>query len=193
MASVAEPHQQPTSSIAASDVSRDDLHCIARMAAGDVDRLGDLYDRHGGVLYSLALRILGCEVDAAAVVIDVFAQSWRDAARYQARQGTVRVWLLALTRERAIERRRAMDTRFNATATDRSVSTATKASNAPERVRQVLDSLPDVQRVAIQKIYFEGMTLQESVHALRAPLDAVKAEIRSGLQKLRAAARWEEQ
>jgi len=190
---VAEPHDQPASSSGASDASVDDLRCVARMAAGDVDRLGDLYDRHGGVLYSLALRILGCEVDAAAVVIDVFAQSWRDAARYQARHGTVRAWLLALTREHAVRRRRAIRIPFSETATDRLASTATRASNAPERVRQVLDSLPDVQRVAIQKIYFEGMTLQESVLAVRAPLDAVKAEIRSGFEKLRAAARWEEQ
>lgn len=45
-----------------------DLECVLRIAAGDAESLGDLYDRHATVMYSLALRILRREADADDVV-----------------------------------------------------------------------------------------------------------------------------
>jgi RNA polymerase sigma-70 factor, ECF subfamily len=184
--------------------SAGDSELIARAAAGDERAIGPLYDRYGGVLYAVAYRIVGQRADAEEVVLDAFAQAWRDAARFEAGRGSVAGWLTTIARSRALDLVRARSRRERITASaaaDRPEhspamgevrSDPTGALDHAERsrqVRQALDSLSPPQRQAIELAYFEGLSQSEIAERLEEPLGTVKTRVRLGMQKLRESLR----
>ncbi len=74
-------------STAPGQTSPGDSDLIARAAEGDERAMAVLYDRYGQVLYAVAYRIVGQRADAEEVVLDTFAQAWRDATRFEAARG----------------------------------------------------------------------------------------------------------
>jgi RNA polymerase sigma-70 factor, ECF subfamily len=172
----------------------DDRAIITRIAAGLGEALGDLYDRHGGAVYSLACRILQDAAEAEDVVQDVFAQAWRDAARYDAGRASVAGWLLLLARTRAIDRLRARRVRGiglaiaaapDAADPSSDQESAVIRSSEARQLRAAYAELTEPQRVAIDLAYYEGLTHAEIAARLQEPLGTVKTRIRSALQRLR--------
>ena len=180
---------------AASESTVADRAALERMARGDQDALGEIYDRHGRLVYSLALRIVRDQSDAEDIVQEVFSQAWRQAARYDASRGTVLGWLLTLTRSRAIDRLRGRRVRPEP-ATDEAVLNAIPDRAAPAdvqavwagqatQIRSAIEGLSVLQRVAIELAFYEGLTHAEIAERLELPLGTVKTRIRQGLLKLR--------
>jgi len=175
----------------------EDAAHVGAAARGDGAGLAALYDRHARAVYSLALRVVADEADAEEVVQEVFDQAWRQASRYDPSRGTVAAWLMTMTRTRAIDRLRARQARPDqaSLASDRDWSDLPAASADPAdvldaerdvtRVRQALQQLPLMQRVAIELAYFEGLTQSQIAARLEEPLGTVKTRIRVGLLKLR--------
>jgi RNA polymerase sigma-70 factor (ECF subfamily) len=180
---------------AVSDSSVADRAAFDRMARGDQDALGEIYDRHGRLVYSLALRIVRDQSDAEDVVQEVFSQAWRQAARYDGSRGSVLGWLLTLTRSRSIDRLRGRRSRpepagseevLNAIPDPATPADIQAASSAQAtEVRAALDGLSVLQRVAIELAFYEGLTHAEIAERLELPLGTVKTRIRQGLLKLR--------
>jgi RNA polymerase sigma-70 factor, ECF subfamily len=172
-----------------------DRSALERMARGDRDALAELYDRHGRVVYSLALRIVRDQRDAEEVVQDVFAQAWRQSGRYRAGRGSVIAWLMTLTKSRAVDRVRGRRARPDATGdSEPIVDMSDTAAPADERlasaaraeqVRAALEALPLLQRIAIELAFYDGLTHSEIADRLEQPLGTVKTRIRQGLMKLR--------
>src|SRR5688572_1653177 len=84
-----------------------DQASVARVVGGDQVGLAELYDRHAGAIYSLALRILRDRAAAEDTVQEVFTQAWRQAPGYDRMRGSVGAWLHTLARSQAIDALRA--------------------------------------------------------------------------------------
>jgi len=178
-----------------SGSSAADLAALERMARGDHEALAELYDRHGRLVYSLALRILREQGDAEDIVQEVFAQAWRQAARYDRSRGNPVAWLLNLTRSRAIDRLRGRRARPDAAAADPAaldladlsppVDEQIALSHQAARIRAAVGELSVLQRVAIELAFYEGLTHVEIADRLELPLGTVKTRIRQGLLKLK--------
>jgi len=182
----------------AAESQAEDVSCLRRIASGDQSAAGALYDRHSRSLYSLIFRIVGDETESEDVLQDVFAQAFRQAARYDASRGAVAAWLLMMARSRAIDRVRAKRARFEGRTGDveridqmpDSQPDAGAIMLTEEQTRSVqraLGELPLMQRMAIELAYYEGLSHSEIAERLEQPLGTVKTRIRLGLLKLRDA------
>ena len=172
-----------------------DRRALEGMARGEHGALAELYDRHGRLVYSLALRVLRDQGDAEDVVQEVFSQAWRQASRYESTRGPVVAWLMNLARSRAIDRLRSRrarpETGGNDVEADRVLDLAPPIdeqlalSDQAELIRAAVDQLSLVQRVAIELAFYEGLTHVEIADRLELPLGTVKTRIRQGLSKLK--------
>jgi RNA polymerase sigma-70 factor, ECF subfamily len=174
---------------------------VARMAAADERALGELYDRHGGMTYALALAIAREGADAEEVVADVFGQVWRNAAQYDPCRGSVPAWLATITRTRALDLVRARGRRTRAieraaqSEADGLASPLGMPADQPDRsmerqearrlVVRTLAELPEPQRRVIELAYFGGLSQTEIATELQEPLGTVKTRMRSAMEKLR--------
>jgi RNA polymerase sigma-70 factor (ECF subfamily) len=150
-------------------------------------------------MYGLAVRMVGEVADAEEVVLDAFAQAWREAARFDTARGSVLGWLTTITRTRALDlirsrTRRSKMTESAGTQLDepaamgegfRSADRLLDEADRAAAVTSALSGLPDAQRRAIELAFFEGLTHPEVAERLREPLGTVKTRIRLGMQKLR--------
>jgi RNA polymerase sigma-70 factor, ECF subfamily len=172
---------------------------VERLARGDAAALAELYDRHGRIVFSLAVRILSDQGEAEDLTQDVFTIAWRNAARYDPSRGAVAAWLLITARTRAIDRLRARRVRpAGATEDDvRRLDAIPDAAPSVEwivadrqmagRVRDALAVLPADQRLALELAYFEGLSHSEIGERTGTPLGTIKSRIRTGLARLREA------
>ena len=183
----------------AADRADRDRALLRDVSAGSGDAVAELYDAYGATVYGLALRILGQPDLAEDTVQDVFAQAWRDAARYDAARSTVAGWLVMLTRTRAIDRLRARRARPDLSAPvetsavapissdEQTPEDATLAAETASTVRGALGLLPDSLRHLIELAYYEGLSHSEIAARTGMPLGTVKTRLRHAMGTLRSA------
>jgi len=154
------------------------------------------YDRHGGVAYSLAYRIVGERAAAEDVTQEAFISLWRSGARFDSTRGSVRSWMLSIVRNRAIDQLRSKAGKAPKLAfDDDSILEQRPAEELTEEeairnetaseVRGALGTLPGDQSKVIELAYFGGFSHSEIARMLGVPLGTVKGRMRLGLEKIR--------
>jgi len=183
---------EPT--IRPEQASRDtDASLIRRILNGDEVALGLLYDRYGGLVYSVSLRILRDSGAAEEVLQDIFHQLWRVAGSFDFSRGSLSSWLMVMTRNRSIDRlrrRSAPAVEHPAEALSPSpfdLESDTARNEMAGRVRSALEALPEPQRKVMELAYFEGLTQSEIASHTGDPLGTVKTRLRTALGSLRKA------
>jgi RNA polymerase sigma-70 factor (ECF subfamily) len=157
--------------------------------------LGQLYDRYGRLVYTIALRITGDRQTAEEVVQDVFQNVWQAAGSFQSGIAQFSSWLLGITRHRAIDatrskrerartREQALDTSFPV-GDESDIERDVTQSLLRDTVRAALQELPASQRQAVELAYYGDLTRAEIAERLGEPLGTVKTRLRLGLLKLR--------
>jgi RNA polymerase sigma-70 factor (ECF subfamily) len=162
----------------------------------DPEAFGVFYDRHGGVAYSLAYRIVGERGTAEDVTQEAFLSIWRSGARYDRTRGSVRSWMLSIVRNRAIDSLRSSAGKApRLTLDDDSILEQRPAEELTEEeairhetaseVRGALGQLPGEQSKVLELAYFGGFSQSEIARMLGVPLGTVKGRMRLGLEKIR--------
>ena len=168
---------------------------LAGLAAGDRECTTAFVRRFQSRVYGMALSVVGDPVLAEDVAQEVFVRAWRHAANYDARRAAVPTWLLAITRNLAIDTvrvRRAEPMEPDAIvalqleSTEAAPAEAAASNEDADRLRRALAELPVDQRRAVVLASIRGLTAQEISDAESIPLGTAKTRIRSAMIKLRS-------
>lgn len=181
--------------------SGDDDALLQRIAAGDEQALGALYDRWSPLVFSLCVHVLGDDDEAEEAVEETFWQAWRQAARYDTTRGAVSTWLTTIARSRALDRLRAKRRRQEDAMSDLSETKRAAVEETARRgddpasgaevserralVRQALLALPPEQREVLELAYFRGLSQTEIAERTGQPLGTIKTRVRLAMEKLR--------
>jgi RNA polymerase sigma-70 factor (ECF subfamily) len=161
---------------------------MRRVQAGDSGAFAMIYDRYAPLVFGLAKRMLGNSAAAEDVAQSVFLALWSRPSAFAG--GNFAGWIATVTRNASIDVLRSAAVRTREPELSPNIASNDDIDEEVfERVRAgqvagALQNLPEDQRVAIERAYFEGLTYREVAEKLGAPLGTVKSRIRAGLRTL---------
>jgi RNA polymerase sigma-70 factor, ECF subfamily len=168
----------------------DDL-LLERVRGRNQQAMADVFDRYGGLVYSVALRVLKEKEQAEDVMQEIFFHLWRKPDAFVRGRGSLCAWLMVVARNRAIDRiRRRKPTESPddvVLLSNTNLALEVERNELMARVRDVLKDLPPEQQTSLQMAYFEGLSHSEIAEQTGDPLGTVKTRIRQALIGLRKA------
>jgi RNA polymerase sigma-70 factor (ECF subfamily) len=183
---------------ATSDRAQTDLALLVRISRRDPSAVGELYDAHSRLLFSLILRIVRDEGEAEDVLQEVLLRIWEKADTYDPVLGTPTAWLVRIARNRAIDRVRTRLSQPVAVPSeevpplvvvdeglDLSPERAALQGERHQAIAAALRQIPGEQRVLIEQAFFQGYTQSELAARFNLPLGTVKTRIRTGMLAMR--------
>ena len=166
---------------------------LAASAARDQRAFADLYGASSAKLYGIILRILRDREQANEVLQEVYLRIWQHAADYRTDKGSPMTWMIAVARNRALDRRRVRhpELPFDDIAeledlSDNRANPLDGVVGAEARaLGHCLGELETRQRQCILLACTEGYTHAELAQRFDCPLGTVKSSIRRGLLRLK--------
>ncbi|MGB3183423.1 MAG: sigma-70 family RNA polymerase sigma factor [Cyclobacteriaceae bacterium] len=165
---------------------------ISKLKEKDKTALGYLYDNYAEALYGVIVRITNDDNLSEEVLQDAFMRIWERIDHYKEGRGTLFTWMMALTRNLALDRLRAKGMKLRSKSDSLSDNVYqldkknfTETSTDAIGLEEVLRNLSDEQRFVIDKLYFRGYTQSEVAKEFDIPLGTVKTRLRSAMIRLK--------
>jgi RNA polymerase sigma-70 factor, ECF subfamily len=146
----------------------------------------EAYGQHKDMLYRFAWRMTGSAGTAEDLVQDCFLMLWRSTAAYDGERGTMRSFLIGVTRNLALKRLRKERT-FDELEEDGVICEPVDPAGRERRelVERAVAARPPLQREALILAEYEEMALEEIARATGAELAAVKSRLHRARENLR--------
>jgi len=166
---------------------------MARMQAGSVSALGQIYDRYCDRAYRIARSVDLANAEDA--VQEAFISIWDSRATYRANGATAAPWLMTVVHHRAIDvaRRNTRDRthhggdgQLERRGSPEDVPVDSESRAESRHLLTLLARLPDTQREVIVLAFYGQLTHTQIAEHLDEPLGTIKGRMRLGLEKLRA-------
>ncbi|GBD86399.1 ECF RNA polymerase sigma factor SigK [bacterium BMS3Abin03] len=177
-----------------------DNELFRKIAEYDSKALEELYDRYSPVLYTLIKRIVNDKNVADEVLSEIFVIIWRKVPKLNFDMNNVYVWLITLTRNKAVDKLKRNRNEGNLPEysdeyEDKFILPRISnvidqldlkdAYTAKEKFEEALNKLTDAQQYVIFLAYYNGKTEKEIAEKLNIPLLTVKSKIHVALSNLK--------
>jgi RNA polymerase sigma factor (sigma-70 family) len=167
-------------------------HLLESTARGDQAAFAELYRLASSRVYAVIVRMVHDRSEAEDLLQDVFTTAWRRADVFDPARGGAMTWLVALARNRTIDRMRQhreapLDDESAHEVPDGDPTPAALAEAGEERLRleRCMQQLAPQQRGAVREAFFSGATYSELAVRMSVPLGTLKSWIRRSLIQLR--------
>ena len=165
---------------------------LQRIASGDSVAVRDCIEQYGALVWSLARRLSRSTSDAEDATQEIFLDIWRSAGRFDASQGSDKMFIAMIARRRLIDRLRKTSTEppmdpveaLEAVAWADPGTTSETSHEAEQAARAMAELRPE-QRQVLELGLLHGLTQSEIAARLQMPLGTVKSFMRRGLIKVR--------
>ena len=186
-----------TTGVSASTEESDE--CLAaRVIEKDRDALAILFRRYSRLVRGIALRIVGDASEADDLLQDLFLFVYRKVSVFDPGKAAFRSWIVQMTYQRSIDRRRYLHARHFYTHLDlEGAEELVDQRGGKEEgqllsglvgnatIRGLLEGLSEDQRDTLTLHFFEGYTFDEIARKLGQSLGNIRNHYYRGLDKLR--------
>lgn len=164
---------------------------ITKCAAQDRVAFRMLYRDSSAKLMGVLLRILGERAEAEDALQEVYTRVWTRAGRFDAAKGRGMTWLIAISRNLAIDRLRIRPQATSDDGLDTVQDTAPRAETrliAEGEARRMADcfaTLEPDRAAAVRGAYLSGLSYVDLAARHAVPLNTMRTWLRRSLLRLR--------
>jgi len=165
---------------------------LERIASGDNSAVKECIDTYGGLVWSLARKMLPNQNEAEDAVQEIFIEVWKNAERYDPGQASETTFIAMIARRRLIDRLRKVTRQPGIDSFEdmvyepaRTEGVGVQMSVEAQQAAEVINTLRPEQRQVLELSIVQGYSHQEISDALKMPLGTVKTHARRGLIQVR--------
>jgi RNA polymerase sigma factor (sigma-70 family) len=171
-----------------------DPELMARLAAGDIGALGELYDRHRHAVRRFVARATSNAEDVDDLVHGTFLTAVKSAGRYDGRE-SARPWLIGVAVQLLRRRRRSFGRWLQILGALNSLRPNSEeqpsARAARGELERALARLSEAKRLTILLAEVEGWSCQEIAGFFQIPIGTVWTRLHAARRELRRALQGE--
>ena len=155
------------------------------IAAKDRDALSDLYSQYHARLFKFVFRMTRSYTAADELVNDIMLAVWRGAGKFRG-DSKPSTWIFGIAYRQALKRlSRKQLTIASHLDVDQLPDTQSKAVEQEDWVRRGLETLPAAQRLAMELVFFLGLSYEEVAAVTECPVNTVKTRMFHARRKLK--------
>jgi len=187
-------HTKITAPCSASDSARSELNELLRQSGGgDKLAFSELYRRSATKLFSTCFLILRERSDSEEALQDSYVLIWRRSHAFDESKGSAMTWLLAITRNKAIDRLRSRGRSLptsnhhpeEADEVNSSPVSRAEAQQEARNLHRCLRKLNPEHERSLREAFFSGASYRDIALRRHMPEGTMKAQIRRSLKELR--------
>jgi RNA polymerase sigma-70 factor (ECF subfamily) len=175
---------------AARAESAPDPDVLRRLAAGEIDALGELYDRYHEIVRRFVARATSNAEDVDDLVHATFLAAAQSATRYDGR-ASCRPWLIGIAAQLLRRRRQLFGRLLSVLSSLRGTRAAAldprPALQARADVERTIGRLSDVKRITLLLAEVEGLSCAEIAAVLDVPIGTVWTRLHAARREIRQA------
>jgi len=155
------------------------------IAAKDRDALSDLYSQYHARLFKFVFRMTRSYTAADELVNDIMLAVWRGAGKFRG-DSKPSTWIFGIAYRQALKRlsRKQLSIASHLDV-DQLPDTQSRAVEQEDWVRQGLETLPAAQRLAMELVFFLGLSYEEVAAVTECPVNTVKTRMFHARRKLK--------